>query len=149
MLADATGRSVIVEVTNGETKVIEKTGNYQIATNYLITAPHLAGSGGWDREKKVADILNTETFMTKEKIVEALQGCSQGSKDIGTIYSNIVDLKNMILDLYLYNDPSIAVRIDLLKELKKNAIDVNIEELFLPGGEPKLGQFIVNDVTRF
>jgi hypothetical protein len=118
LIADQNGKSVILEWVNGEMISIEKKGNYQIITNYLIKKPWLPNSGGWDREDiALGNIVKNNISINN--IVNVLKSTSQQSVKIGTIYSNIYDLKKMTMMIFLRSDDSVIRTFDLLNEFKK------------------------------
>jgi hypothetical protein len=118
LIAEQSGKSIILEWTNGEMKVIEKKGCFQIMTNYLLTKPWLPNGGGWDREDIFLRYFDSSAINIKN-VISLLKLTSQKSETIGTLYSNVYDLRNLTMTLFLRSDDSIIRTFNLLEEFKK------------------------------
>jgi hypothetical protein len=118
LIADKTGKSVIIEWTDGEMKVIEKKGVFQIITNYLVTKPWLPNGGGWDREDTFFRYFDPVNIRT-QNIISLLKLTAQKSETIGTLYSNVYDLKKLTMKLFILSNDSNIRTFDLIEEFRK------------------------------
>ena len=127
MLADATGDSAIVE---GYT-VYRRKGSYQICTNFRWAK---AAKSGWRcRRYKAAEAILKDSPATVDACRRVLKAVHEPlKKDRGTLYSNIYDLKNQRIYLYLMHDFTRVHVIDMKKALAKGPRVVRLSEYF-PG----------------
>jgi penicillin V acylase-like amidase (Ntn superfamily) len=131
LIVDQTGKSIIIEWTNGDMKTIEKQGVFQIITNYLVTEPQLLNGGGWDRENLFITHFKKTSIINKENAISMLKLTSQKSKTIGTLYSNVYDLKNLTMTLFLRSDDSLVRTFNLLEEFKKGEKEYKLNKKLL------------------
>lgn len=113
LIADASGRSLIV---NAET-IVEKTGVYQISTNFNICRLKDGNFNCWRYELAQKE-LSTAKEISIEYFANLLKATSQEGK-YGTLYSNIYDLKRGLIYVYLFRNFEEPYVIDLKKELGK------------------------------
>ena len=127
MLVDATGDSAIIEGY----KVYRRKGPYQICTNFRWEK---AVKSGWRCERyKAADAILKGSPLTVDVFREVLKAVHRPlKKGHGTLYSNIYDLKNRRIYLYLMHDFTKVHVLDLKKELAKGPRVVYLNEYF-PG----------------
>jgi penicillin V acylase-like amidase (Ntn superfamily) len=118
LIADNTGKSAVIEWTAGKMNVIEKKGVFQIITNYLITKPWFPDGGGWEREDIFFKHFDASAINIKNTI-SLLKSTSQKSETIGTVYSNIYDIKKLTMTLFINANDSIMRTFNLIEEFKK------------------------------
>ncbi len=126
MLADATGDSAIVE---GYT-VYRRKGPYQICTNFRWAK---AGPSGWRCKRyKAAEAILKKCPVTVDAFRGILDAVHQPlkNKTSGTLYSNIYDLKNNRIYLYVMADFTRVHVFDMKKEFAKGARVVRLSEYF-------------------
>jgi hypothetical protein len=124
LLADAEGNSVVI---NAGAKVI-KNGNYQINTNFNICNV-ATGNYSCRRYDIANEMLSKATRLSVPFFKSILDATHQEGK-LNTIYSNIYDLKNGIIYVYLFHNFNSVYVIDLKKELKKGYRLENLAEHF-------------------
>ena len=126
MLADATGDSAIIE---GYT-VIRREKSYQICTNFRWEK---VGQNGWrdDRYKAAEKRLKT-CPVTVEAFRDILTVVHQPLKNNnrGTLYSNIYDLANGKIYLYLLHDFERVKVLDMKEEFAKGLHTVRLDKYF-------------------
>lgn len=128
MLADATGDSVIIE---GYT-VIRRKRPYQICTNFRWSK---AGPTGWrDNRYKAAETLLKTCPVTVDAFRDVLRAVHQPLKNEnhGTLYSNIYDLANGKIYLYLLHDFEQVKVLDMKEEFAKGLHSVRLNDFFPP-----------------
>jgi hypothetical protein len=113
LIADASGRSLVINAGI----IVEKTGSYQINTNFNICNVKDRNFNCWryelaEKELSTAKQISIDYFKT------LLKNTSQQGKT-GTLYSNIYDLKRGLIYVYLYRNFDEVYVIDLKKELSK------------------------------
>ncbi len=123
MLVDKMGNSAVVEWVDGEIKIVKKKGAYQIITNFWLSNPKL-GNYPCDRYDKVKNMLNNLKNISINDIKNILEAVSKykkisTKKEIGTIYSNIYDLKKGEIYIFYKRDYLNLMKFNLKKELKK------------------------------
>jgi hypothetical protein len=118
LIADKTGKSIIIEWTDGDMKVIEKKGVLQIITNYLVTKPWLPNGGGWEREDTFFKYFDPLKISMPNAIL-LLKLTAQKSDTIGTLYSNVYDLKKLTMTLFILSNDSNIRTFDLIEEFNK------------------------------
>ncbi|MDP4093903.1 MAG: linear amide C-N hydrolase [Bacillota bacterium] len=132
LIADETGKSVIVEWVQNEMKVIQKEKDYQIATNFFISNPDLGGYP-CQRFNTVDTMLKGDANVSVDSFKKILSATSQDWGDGGTKYTNIYDLKSKLVYVFNKADFSKAASINLTRELEKlkpgEKVNYGIEEL--------------------
>ena len=125
MLVDAAGDSAIIE---GYT-VYRRKGSHQICTNFRWAK---AAKSGWRCDRyKAADAILKDSPVTVDVFRDVLKAVHQPlKKGSGTLYSNIYDLKNQRIYLYLMHDFTRVHVIDMKKELAKGPRVVRLDKLF-------------------
>ena len=133
MLADRTGNSAVVEWVDGKMNVIQKSGNYQIITNFWLSHPEL-GNYPCPRYNIAMEMLTATESISVEHVSSILKQTSQhdptGKGKYGTIYSNIYDLTNGNISIYYKQDFDHPYEINLNEELKKGKHSYKLESLF-------------------
>ena len=106
---------------NDELYIIRKenTQDYQIITNFWLTDPKL-GNYPCARYDNALKSLQVGTPLL-EDCVQILESCKQNWGDGGTLYSNIYDLSNKEVYVYLRGDLSAPYKFNLLQELQSIA----------------------------
>ena len=120
LIADAAGRSLVINAGI----IVEKTGAYQINTNFNICNLKDKNYDCWRY-----DLAEKELSRTKEISVDYfrnLLNLTHQQGQYGTMYSSIYDLKRGLIYVYLYRNFEDVHVIDLRKQLKKG---YRIEEL--------------------
>jgi len=107
LLADRTGAPAIVGWIDGELKFIRDKGGFQAVGFKEETAASMLKS---IKEQKDA--------VSVDDVKAVLQACHQEGR-YPTQYSNICDLKNNVVYMFLYNDYSTFVKFDANEEFKK------------------------------
>ncbi|KKM08201.1 hypothetical protein LCGC14_1726230, partial [marine sediment metagenome] len=125
MLVDAAGGSAIVE---GYT-VYRRKGPFQICTNFRWAK---VARGKWPcRRYRAADARLKDAKVTVKVFRDVLRAVHQPlKKGRGTLYSNIYDLKNLRIYLYLMHDFKRVHIMDVKKELAKGPRVVYLNEYF-------------------
>ena len=125
MLADASGDSVIVEGY----RAYRRKGSYQICTNFRWAK--VAKSGWRCNRYKAAEAILKDSPVTVDTFRDVLKAVHQPlKKNRGTLYSNIYDLKNRRICLYVMHDFTRVHIIDIEKELAKGPRVVRLSEYF-------------------
>ena len=124
LLADAEGNSVVI---NAGAKVIKK-GNYQINTNFNIC--NVATGNYSCRRYDIANEMLSRATKLSVPFFKAILDATHQEGKLSTIYSNIYDLKNGIIYVYLFHNFNSVYVIDLKKELKKGYRLENLAEHF-------------------
>lgn len=127
---DANGASVIIE---GDS-IIRKTGFYQVSTNFYqsqIQNPYENKDEYW-RYCLVDSAMETnKDKVTKELMKELCSATSVSPFDIlATGYSNICDLKNLIIDFYHMRDYDNPITIDLNEYFEKGDAEYKLYDLY-------------------
>ncbi len=109
LLADRTGASAIVGWIDGDMKFIRDKGDFQaIGANEEAAISMLKAI---KENKKTAGV---------DDVKEVLEACHLEGR-YPTQYSNICDLKNNVIYMYLFHDYSTVVKFDAAEEYKKGA----------------------------
>ncbi len=133
MFVDASGNSIVIEWDKNDLKFIKKEDSYQIATNFWITNPEMGGYP-CERYDKVKSMLEgNESDLSVDYFATILESTTQNWGDGGTKYSNIYDLKNKEVFIYLKGDFGKYKKYSLLEELEKlkegEIVSLSLEEL--------------------
>lgn len=133
MFVDASGNSVVIEWDKNDLKFIKKEESYQIATNFWITNPEMGGYPCKRYEKAKSMLEDKESNLSVDYFATILESTTQNWGDGGTKYSNIYDLKNKEVFIYLKGDFEKSKKYSLLEELEKlkqgETIHLSLEEL--------------------
>jgi hypothetical protein len=132
MMVDASGDSAVVEWVDGGVKVIRRDGNAQFMTNHLLSKPETAG-GPKSRYAR-GSLLVPTLEATPPGVVALLKEVSQGAiwkgNEVGTLHSNIWDVKDRKLYLYYKRDFDHPLVFSLDEELGKGAHTLELKDLF-------------------
>ena len=123
--ADAEGDSVIIE---GE-RILRKTGDYQITTNFRQAEVPQDASCPCPRYRTIDRMLGAGETPTVEQFARILGSVHQEGK-VSTLYSSVYDLKRTQITLYHFHNFQEPVQIDLVTELEKGPHQVVLHELF-------------------
>jgi tetratricopeptide (TPR) repeat protein len=117
VVADSTGRSMIIEWADGAYNYIESDKYYQIVTDFI--QPGIKEEEISDRRyniaKKIVTNENEASMNTVKKVLSAIHR----EWFIPTIYSYICDLKSKTVYVYNFHNFNETFQIDLKEELKK------------------------------
>lgn len=101
LFADVSGDSIVIEWIDDKMKIIvkEEDKNYQIATNFWLTNTEL---GGYPCERyiKVENLLS-QNEPTQKLCVQALEENKQDWEEGDTLYSNVYNLTDRTVNVYL------------------------------------------------
>jgi tetratricopeptide (TPR) repeat protein len=107
LFADSTGASAIVGWIDGELKFIRDTGRFQAV-----------GFKGETAVSMLKSIKEQKDAVNVDDVKAVLQACHQEGR-YPTQYSNICDLKNNVVYMFLYHDYYAWVKFDANEEYKK------------------------------
>ena len=124
-LADRSGASAIVGWIGGELKSIRETGNFQAVGFKEETALAML--------KAVKDGQKT---VSAEDVKAILEACHQEGR-YPTQYSNICDLNNNVVYMYLFHDYSTVVKFDASEEQRKGKHDYPLLPFFPNNAEAR------------
>ncbi len=140
LLADATGKSAIVEWVQGEMRIIPKEKDYQVVTNFFISNPELGGYP-CNRYETAEAMLKGFDNISLANFKDVLSKVKQDWGDGGTKYSNIYDLSNKLVYVFNKADFNRVASINLAEELVKlkhgEKENYKIEELYYEKFEDK------------
>lgn len=111
-LADRTGQSVIVGAYEGKLTYTWKTGPFQVLTNFNIVDPEYGGEQPCPRFAAATKVLTPDGDPMKAA-KSALEQTTQGKL---SVYSTLVDLTNMTVQVFYEADFSKSLTYDLKKE---------------------------------
>lgn len=110
-IADADGKSVVVEYINNEMKIVKPDNNYQCATNFLLTPGDYDFGKGQDRYQILEDTLTKkEGKLNQNEAMELLSSVAQDphKNDQGKIsetqWSCVYDLKEKSVTISMAQD---------------------------------------------
>lgn len=123
LFADRNGNSVIIETDT----IIIKKGNYQIATNFCQSL-HELNPYSLDRYHIADSMLKAENNYTIDYFSKVLNSTHQ-EIDFPTQYSNIYDLTNGDIVIYLFHNYKKFCKLNIYDELKKGNHSFKISDL--------------------
>ena len=126
LFGDATGESAIIEAD----AIIRQRGGYQVATNFSQSTTPPEESRCW-RYKTAVEILEGMETLSVEAMRDLLDAVHQNGPAY-TLYSNVYDLKNRLVYLYLFYNYDDVVVLDLEEELAQGYHDYDLPSLFPP-----------------
>lgn len=115
-LADRSGQSVIVGAYEGKLTYTWKTQPFQVLTNFNIVDPEYGGEQPCPRFAAATRILAPADSDPMAAAKTALEQTTQGKL---SVYSTLIDLTNMTVQVFYEADFSRSVTYDLNKELQK------------------------------
>jgi tetratricopeptide (TPR) repeat protein len=124
-LADRTGTSAMVGWIDGDMKFIRDKGSFQAMGFKEETAISMLKA--IKENKKSASV---------DDVKEILEACHQEGR-YPTQYSNICDLKNNVIYMYLFHDYSTVVKFDAAEEYKKGTHHYDLLPFFPDNTEAK------------
>lgn len=125
VIADARGKSAIIEWLNGKVNVIYRKEDYQVSTNYTSPREHTE-----IRNQIACEILKSQKNPSVDLMRKVLAATSYDISFGQTMYSTICDLKNRKFYLYHFHYFEEVVEFDLDEELKKGEASYRIRPLF-------------------
>lgn len=123
LLADATGNSVIVSPK----RIIRRTGDFQIATNFNACTPKEKSS--CQRYQRIERELEAAKTISANQFRDLLHGVHVEGENT-TLYSKVFDLKKKTVTVYNFHDFGQPVEIDLVAALKDGFQIQEIYSLF-------------------
>lgn len=134
MVVDRNGNSAVIQWVNNELKVIRKEKPFQVITNFWLSAPELGyyPCTRYEQANTMLGASNEHSVAYFTSILEkvAQYGKNKKGKEIGTLYSNIYDLKQKIVVVYYKRNFTQEIRFNLADELKKGRHVYRLKELF-------------------
>jgi hypothetical protein len=134
LVGDRFGNSVVIERSNNDTLAfIKKTGNYQIATNFLnayLNNPKMYRFIEDPRYDFINATLKNKDSISVGLFTNILQTVGHNGDLIPTLYSNVYDLKNGIVYVYNYYNFEEVLILDINKELSKGNRFLGLPKLF-------------------
>jgi hypothetical protein len=136
MFADKSGRSIVVEWTNNKVVIIRKKGPYQVITNFWLSVspPDYSGYYPGDRYDQAVEMFKNNHQVSVPFFIDILDRvaarCEDKKSAVGTLYSNIYDLKNGIVYVYYKYDFKKPIVFNLREELKKGKHTYRLSDLF-------------------
>lgn len=94
LIADADGKSVVIEYQNGEMQIVQNPDNYQIITNAYIKDKTLKERNIHNRYIKIYKQLNKKNVNSYQDALNLLQDVSWYKGESGTQWSVVYDLKD-------------------------------------------------------
>ncbi len=134
LIGDRFGNSVVIERSNNDSLAfIKKTGNYQIATNFLnayLNNPKMYRFIEDPRYQFIDETLRDKDSISVELFSKVLQTAGNNGDLSPTIYSNVFDLKNGKVYVYNYYNFEEVLILDINKELAKGCRFFKLPGLF-------------------
>lgn len=131
LVGDSTGNAVVIEWLSGETNIIEMEGNYQLATNYILS-DNSRGNYPCYRYKSIQENIAAakNDTMNLLRVGNFMGGAAQPHRELepgrlgGTLYSTFIDITQMQFVLVYLLDNTKVTKLDLRKEFaqKQNRI---------------------------
>jgi hypothetical protein len=125
-IVDATGDAAIIEGDD----VIFKEDDFQVVTNFLQSDPWHGWYPCW-RYDTAINMLENMTTLTRIYFRDICEATHQEGI-YPTIYSNVFDLKNKIIDIYHYYDYNTKITFNLTDELSLGTHSYYLPSLFEP-----------------
>jgi tetratricopeptide (TPR) repeat protein len=130
VVADAKGRSVVIEWANGQLQVLENGQGYQICTNDLLSPTGEPFKHSDIRWKLADKMLRDQTTASVGLIRRVLSATCAQFDFTTTLYSTICDLVDKKVYLYHFHNYEEVIVLDLKEELAKGASNHSIPDLF-------------------
>ena len=127
-VVDATGDAAIIE---GD-EIIAKEGDFQVVTNFLQSNPEHGWYPCWRYDMAVS-MLENMTLLSRPYFRDICEATHQEGM-YSTIYSNIFNLKNKLIDIYHYYNYNMVVTFNLSEELALGTHSYYLPGLFEPIG---------------
>jgi penicillin V acylase-like amidase (Ntn superfamily) len=125
LFGDREGNAVVIEWVEGEQKLIYLTGNYLMATNFLLSAPEKGNYPclRYQAMEKEIKRLHEERIPVGLKeagniLAKAIQPASMGEKRGGTLYSTFINLTDMQFVVMVKYDNNRMTKLDLKQEFQ-------------------------------
>ena len=134
MLADKSGNSAVVEWVDGEMRVIRKSNDYQVMTNFWLSHPGM-GNYPCPRYNKVTEMMQNKKAISVADFASILKTVSEyrrteDGQESGTIYSNVYDLSMGDVYIYYKRDFENSIKVNLESELNKGKHSYKLRSLF-------------------
>ena len=130
MFADKQGHSAVVGIYDGKLQIHQRTGNYQLLTNFNLTNPSYGDEPVCKRFAAADSMLQLDSAATIDNLQRILAITNQEEL---TVYSNIYNLTKgevYVYSVYTRNNFTNKIKLNLQYELKKGKHSVLIEKLF-------------------
>ena len=127
VLADAQGYSVILGSENGQLKVHQRTGPFQLQSNFNLSHPLVDHPDGCPRYQFAQKTLKSDASASIDQVKTILEGTHQDSL---TIYSNIYDLKRQQVHIYHRANFSTVRTLDLNQILDRGYQVLALQDWF-------------------
>lgn len=142
IVADQSGDYAVIHANY----IIQKKEPLFVLTNYSLQDNATASTNCWRRETAY-EVLSSKP-LTSGLIKEALSKTAQRSSDNATVYSQICDLKNGIIQVYQNHDFSTSKEIKLTEILRKGKQDIAINSLFPASIADTLKAYLQNNTIQ-
>jgi len=130
IFGDRFGDAAVVEPDGTVVKKGDK--DYFVASNFYLSDPEMAGSGGFDRYDKAETMLEQMDNLTPEYVRDVLRAIKQ----VITRFSAVYDLNNGIVYYYMERDYDNVAVIDVAKMVAEGEDLINAKDLdFRPHDE--------------
>lgn len=133
MVADKTGKSVIIEFVGNEMLKFYKTKNYQCMTNFYLSDVYTSyvSWNGRDRYAKMIEQLENNNTLTVDYGMSILRSIIQNSGEYdNTIVSAMYDMRNMKIYIAYMRDFNKIISFDFFEELKKGNHEYKLSAIF-------------------
>jgi len=130
VLADAGGKSAIIEWAKGALQVVGRKGDYQIATNFIQSAYDDPRDANDDRYRMADLILRGAAEPSVDLVRRVLSTTHFEAIGNTTLYSLICDLARKKVHVYHFHNYESAAVFDLQRELEKGDAGHSIPGLF-------------------
>lgn len=139
-VVDKTGAAAIIEWGENDLEVIRKQGNFQVITNFFVSHPERGGSP-CRRYDTAVDMLENSPQFSFDLCHDILEAVSVETASVATQYSNIYEIREGDMSMYIFNfhNHDEFIKLDINEELKKGPMDYQLPEhlseieLYAPG----------------
>ncbi len=111
VLADASGESVVLGVENNQVAIKHNRGGHLVQTNFNPWHPELSEDAVCWRYQKSQEMLRKHAGVSVQNVKNVLEATHQGNL---TVYSNIYDLKNKAIRVYLQHNFESEILLDVV-----------------------------------
>ncbi len=115
LIADASGRSVLVEFYEGERVLIENEAPWHLATNFLRTASKAADGGCWRYARIHERLEESNGYLTPQDAIDLLEQASQEETQWSVVYEINTGDANAVMGQH-YDNVLTFNLIDLISE---------------------------------
>ncbi len=140
LIADKSGASAVVEWGNGELVIIRNTANYQVATNFNFTDPSW-GTYPCYRFDAATQMLIDNPDISVRYFVDILNAVHKSN----AIYSNIYDLTNGNIYVFLYHGLENFILLNMNEEFSNGYRRTTLAQLFYEREIHSISQLDISD----